>query len=338
MAIDLHIRNFIPVKHKVSPKGWLTFNAPCCRHNGEKADTRGRGGLIINGNDWSAHCFNCGFKVRYVHGQILSYRARRYLKWLGVDESVIQLMVIESLKSRSVDSIIRETISEDAIKLVEFEKRSLPESAILLTAESDQYYTDYILKNRGLQISDYPFMIMPDDPGRARHSILIPFIYDNKIVGHTKRFLDNKIPKYLSDQQSDYIFGTDMQRPDWKYIIVVEGPFDAIAVNGVALLNNEISDAQADLLESFNKEIVVVPDMNKPGLTIIDRAIELGWGISLPEWDHDIVDVNDAFNKYGKYYTVATIIAAIETHPIKIEMKKRKTLKRIAKYEDSQIS
>jgi hypothetical protein len=78
--IDLNILNFIP-PHKVSPKGWITYNAPCCHHRGNKPDTRGRGGLMIDTDgSWAAHCFNCGFKTKWVAGDVLGYGARRYLK------------------------------------------------------------------------------------------------------------------------------------------------------------------------------------------------------------------------------------------------------------------
>jgi len=335
MAIDLNIKNFVPAKHKVSPKGWLTYNAPCCSHNGERADKRGRGGMIISPDgSWTAHCFNCGFAVRYVFGEILSYKARRYLNWLGVDENVIQLMVIESLKNRNVESIMRDRAeNEDKNKpeVKVFEERDLPDGAQLVTDRSDEKYIDYILNDRGLPLNSYPYMETPNAPGRAKNSIIIPFTHNGKIVGNTRRFLDKKIPKYVSDQQSDYVFGVDMQQENWEYVIVVEGPFDAISVNGVALLNNEISAEQAELIESLNKEIIVVPDRNAPGLKIIDRTVELGWSVSLPDWDDDIIDVNDAVKRYGKLYTLATILDARQTHKIKIEIIRRKLLKKINK-------
>ena len=41
----------LPAKRKTTPRGWTSFNAPCCIHNGTTQDTRQRGGLITNADD-----------------------------------------------------------------------------------------------------------------------------------------------------------------------------------------------------------------------------------------------------------------------------------------------
>ena len=63
---------YLPAKRKTTPSGWTSFNAPCCVHNNENADTRGRGGVIYEGDNVSYHCFNCGFKASWQHGSNLS--------------------------------------------------------------------------------------------------------------------------------------------------------------------------------------------------------------------------------------------------------------------------
>lgn len=47
-SIQEAIKTVIPLKHKNASKGWISFNAPCCSHNGETPDTRGRGGLLFD--------------------------------------------------------------------------------------------------------------------------------------------------------------------------------------------------------------------------------------------------------------------------------------------------
>ena len=43
------VRLILPGKRKTnSSSGWISFNAVCCHHNGESADTRGRGGMMMN--------------------------------------------------------------------------------------------------------------------------------------------------------------------------------------------------------------------------------------------------------------------------------------------------
>ena len=159
--------------------------------------------------------------------------------------------------------------------------------------------------------------------------MVIPFTHNDKIVGWTCRFLDNKQPKFISDSQPGYVFGTDLQHDNWQSVVVTEGIFDALSIGGLALMHNTISDAQARLIRSLGKEIIVVPDQDKPGMKLVDRAVELNWAVSIPNWPEDVKDVNDAVIRYGKLVTLMMIMQAKETSKIKIEMQKKKVLKRV---------
>jgi DNA primase len=72
----------------------------------------------------------------------------------------------------------------------------------------------------------------------------------------------------------------------------------------------------------------VVPDQDSAGLELIDRAVELGWAVSIPAWE-DCKDVNDAVKKYGRLGTLLTIMQARETSKIKIELRKKAFVKRL---------
>ena len=61
-SIQDSVVSFLPPRRKSTPSGWTSFNAPCCVHNGESQDKRGRGGIITSGDGAvSYHCFNCNF-------------------------------------------------------------------------------------------------------------------------------------------------------------------------------------------------------------------------------------------------------------------------------------
>jgi len=108
------------------------------------------------------------------------------------------------------------------------------------------------------------------------------------------------------------------------YTVVVEGPFDAIAVEGVALLGNEIKEQQALQINSLNTKVIVVPDRDEAGQHILNQAIDLGWGVSMPAWDDDIKDVNEAVQRYGKLYTLHTIVGSAEFSELKIKLGAKK--------------
>jgi hypothetical protein len=65
----LDIVTYLPAKRKASPSGWLSFNAVCCHHNGNNPDRRLRGGIKINEQGWSYHCFNCGYTASFILGR-----------------------------------------------------------------------------------------------------------------------------------------------------------------------------------------------------------------------------------------------------------------------------
>jgi DNA primase len=153
--------------------------------------------------------------------------------------------------------------------------------------------------------------------------VIIPYTYKGKIVGHTSRFLDDRTPKYLNEQQPGYVFNIDMQKPEWTVCILTEGIFDALSIDGVAVMHDDISTEQAQLLSTLNKTIIVVPDRDKTGLRLCDRALELGYQVSLPNWDDDVKDTNDAVVKYGKLPTLLSILHSATNSKIKIELRKK---------------
>ena len=118
-----------------------------------------------------------------------------------------------------------------------------------------------------------------------------------------------------------------MQKSDWQVCIVTEGIFDALSIDGVALTHNDISSEQAMVLSQLNKKIIMVPDRDLPGLKITDRALELGYHVSLPNWEADVKDVNDAVVKYGKLPTLLSILENATMSKIKIELRKKQIAK-----------
>jgi len=319
------ILSIIPGKKKSTSSGWQSFNAPCCVNRGHKADRRMRGGVITDGpNKWTYHCFNCNFKCGFVLGKSLTKNTKLLLTWCGIDSDQITKWNFESLQHKD---LLDFTNKKREKKKVKFKEMKLPEGELVdVNNINHKVYVDYLHK-RGITISDYPFLVTPHIEGRNSNRVIIPFTHENKIVGHTSRFLDDRKPKFISEQQSGYLFGYDLQKSDYQFCIVVEGIFDALSINGCALTHNAISDEQATLLNNLNRKIIVVPDQDKTGLEICDRALELGYSVSLPDWH--VKDVNDAVVKYGKLATLLSILQNETTSKIKIEMRRKEIAKRL---------
>lgn len=328
-------------KIKQSQAGWLSGNAVCCHHNGENRDTRGRGGLKLSGDGkvvW--HCFNCQFKTSYTPGYPLSFKYRKFLSWLGVDVNEIQRLVIDALRIK--DLIQPEQIQEPEDP-IEFEPRSLPKEAQSFMAIAEFYAladrdfpkefmnaVDYVYK-RKIDMQRYEMYWSPEVEYKLSHRVIIPFYYKNKILGYTARtFVDGIIPKYHSDHPSQFVFNVDQQKYDNQFVIVCEGVFDAMAIDGVAVLSNDISEQQAEIIEALGKKVIVVPDFDRhvnkqgrdvwPGKNLITKAIEYGWSVSFPVWSEQVKDISDAVEKYSKLFTIKSILSATESNPIKIKL------------------
>lgn len=318
----LNVLSYINGKRKTNSSGWTSFDAPCCVHNGETADRKQRGGFKFSSDtDWSYHCFNCGYTASFTLGYPVSHKAHRLLSWMGVPDIEIHRLTLDSLKHKNIKQLIRERQQEEI--RISFPEVELPKTARLID-DNDTPLLEY-LRDRSIDPWAYPYMT---DIEQTRPGILIPYTYDNTVVGWTTRFLDDRKPKYLNNcSAAGYVFGTDLQHDDWQIAIAVEGQFDALSIDGVAITTNRISDTQAAVLRRLNREIVVVPDQDRAGLELVNDAVKYGFSVSIPDWDADVKDVNDAVKRYGKLATLISIIENKNSSKIKIELA-RKALER----------
>ena len=60
-----------------------------------------------------------------------------------------------------------------------------------------------------------------------------------------------------------------------------------------------------------------------------DRALELGYKVSLPNWEPDVKDTNDAVVRYGKLPTLMSILQSATNSKIKVELQRKKIGKQI---------
>lgn len=327
--IQQAILDALPAKRKQASKGWLSFNAPCCVHRGESPDKRSRGGLLpTTEGGFSYHCFNCNYKTGWQPGHHLGYRVRNLLDWMGMPSEQVQLLVFEAM--RNVD---RETVQQ------EFKKKSkafapveLPQCgsiAELVSAGAHNLDKNLntaveFIKQRGFGLDDFNWQWSPESNHGLNQRVIIPYTWQHKTIGYTARSVNpNSKLKYFNQVDSDYVFNIDAQTSDRKFVIVVEGPLDAIAVDGVAVLTNEVNENKAEIIESLGKQVIVVPDQDRSGKRLLEQAIEYGWSVSFPLWESDIKDCADAHQRYGKLYTLRSILEDTETNPLKIKLRSR---------------
>jgi hypothetical protein len=313
-------------KTKRGTKGWRSGNAVCCIHNGETVDKRSRGGLLVENDTVAWHCFNCNYKATYKPGWHLTFKFRKLLSWMGASDSDVQRLTIEAMRVRDLVGIPEQELDE--VRKIEFKVKPLPEDVIKVDDSFDGDSPGLVYCTaRKLDYDDYDFYVTNETRYKLNERLLIPCFWKKKLIGYTGRaWRDAILPKYLNQYDSDYVYNTDKQLRDNKFVLVMEGPIDAISIDGVATLGNEISEQQADIIDSLVKEVIVVPDADSGGGQLIDAALKYGWSVSFPVWHETCKDVNKAVCKYGKLFVLLSILKAKETNPLKIKLLSKRIL------------
>ena len=305
------LESHLPAKRKKTPSGWTSFNAPCCHHNGETQDNRTRGGIMYQADGAvQYHCFNCGYKANFTPGRYMNNRFRKLLTWLNVSSSEIGKLSMQAMRlAQEVTPETKTHQQED----VDFTYQPLPKDSVPVSAQ--QQCVEY-LATRGVQPLDYKFYYSPTMKTR----IIIPVVWQNKNIGFVARGINPDIkPKYYAQVQPGSLFNLDRQHWSRKFVILVEGVFDAIMLDAVAILGSEINAKQKQQIDALNRKVIIVPDRDRAGSKLIDQACDWGWSVSMPPWHEGIKDVNNAVLKYGKILTMQTILK--HTHDTKTKIK-----------------
>lgn len=249
---------------------------------------------------------------------------RQLFEWIGVPDDTIAKISLELLRDKEgIQS------KERVVVTPRFEEKALPPDAKPLeqwSGEDNKYIikiAEY-MRSRGLFLEDADFHWSPDR--KFRNRLIIPYTFEGKVVGWTSRDVTGTSEfKYISEQQVGYVYGLDAQK-DYRraFALLMEGSIDAIHMDGMALLGSELKPEQALLINSLGKDIIYIPDRDPNGEKMVEEAIEQGWMVSMPEWDREVNDVGDAVERYGRLYTLHTIIGSAESSPLKIRLRKKK--------------
>jgi hypothetical protein len=275
----------------------------------------------------------------------MGFKFRKLLAWLGADNNTVQRLVMEALRIKELVPVEEQAPVPEVE--VTYKPRPLPQDSASFAewAEMLEQAQDFdvpaqlttavaYVHSRNIDTSKYEFYITDEPSYNLDKRLIIPFTWKNKVIGYTARALADDIkPKYHNSHDGNYVFNIDRQLPNARFVLVVEGPFDAMSIDGVAILGNECSETQAELIEGLGRDVVVVPDFDRhidkrgrevwPGQSLIDKAIEYGWGVAFPVWreDAECKDVAKAVEKYGKLFALKAIVDSIERNPVKIRLR-----------------
>lgn len=335
IADTLHdiIRDHIgPVKQ--TRKGWQSRNCMMCHHHGESPDRRSRFGIIFSPDGSVAtSCFNCGHKSKFVPGETFGGSFVLFLREIGISHDDITRLNFELYRAFYGTAAGKELSVAKHIA-TKWTFQAFPANALTLQqwAENDCRDKNFLrvfeyAVERGIRnFSD--FYWTPEKEMLLNRRLIIPFTYNNRIVGYTGRLsippATKSITKYLNHTPEDFIYNLDRQfaRPAAP-IILTEGVIDAYMISGVSAQGNQVNEDQIAYLKTLGKPLVILPDFDKDGELLVNLAVKHHIPVSFPFWYKEIKDAAKACELYGRVATVQSVIEGIDDDPLSVQVKWR---------------
>lgn len=323
--------------------GGFGIDCPMCVSRGETADRRQRCGLKPDMGGVTIHCFNCSFATKWRPGELLSRNMQGFLQGIGVPEIEVKRLnhkafTYRSIFEKSPDAML---LIPDAVRPT-FQTTNLPEGARTFEewANADVVPTEFLevasyLFERGDEIATGHTYYWTPVPGKHAFNrrVIIPLTFEGRTVGYTARSIESDTrQRYQMDVQPNYLFNAAaLTAARRKFVVLVEGIFDAIAIDGVGLLGSHINPQQAAWIKSQGKTVILVPDRDSKGTALIDTALEHNWRVAFPTtrlsggswWDEGVKDCADAVKRYGRAWTLLSIIESSTDNKLEINMKRK---------------
>jgi hypothetical protein len=300
-----------------------SWNKTYCEVCGDGKRTKGpRGGWLFSSDGIFYHCFNCGINGNYAENREhpFSKDMHTILESFGIQKSEYIHLYLKDAANK--ESTIKKHIIP--IKFIDIPQyfyklsEAAEDNPIAISAK------EFLNKKYGLNSSVHPFYLssgIGNDPAESSlakslmNRIIIPFFRNDKMVYYQARSLENQPKiKYINANapKSNVIFNYDnlfknLDSP----LYVFESVFDALHVNGVAVLENTMTTQQIEMLQKSPRNKVVVPDRFGDSNKLMEQAISLKWDICLPELGSGNKDISEAIVKYGKLFVINSMTSNI---------------------------
>lgn len=337
MVVLEFIKSVIPSAWRTTPSGWISGNCPMCAARGHKPDKRKRGGIMFSDDKFQYNCFNCGYKTGWSPGRKINDRLKDLLVQFGADTAQIQRVNFELLKEQENADVAKQFIDKektDEYVHINWKEATLPPNSQRLDSVdtnslSPENFEKFVaaveyINSRNLNFhNDWYWTDYNETPYRNfANRIILPFRHQGNIVGFTARWVgeppNKETPKYFLSSPKNFVYNLDAQT-DKKYVIVTEGQLDALITGGIAVNGATPSYTQLSIIDQLGKEVIVLPDADKASMSMVRAALKRGWAVSFPEWEN-CKDAGDAVQKYGRLFTVRSILDSTETNSTKIQV------------------
>jgi hypothetical protein len=303
------IRNFVPLPPHPNGRGFYSVLCKVCNDHGKKGL---RAGFKFDDLTVGYNCFNCGHSAIYdeYKNDDMTDDMVKVLNGFNIPDTEWKQVLLTSMALRSNSPLKIKEKSE----YIEIEPKEidLPKDFYRLEDNDDKWTViarDYLEHTREIDPDSHPFYLYKGQDKKWKGRLIIPVYKDNRLIYYQGRSLVKTQKKYMSPPlpKDKVLYGYDklFVNPEFP-LYVVEGWFDAVAVDGIAIFGNQLSKEHIKWLNRSQRSKVIIPDRFGDGQLLSDQAIKLGWSVSTPEIG-SCKDMNEAFVRFGKLYLMKTI-------------------------------
>lgn len=331
------VREALAVRQKKTTRtGFTDICCPMCvQRRQPRPDRKFRCGIIFT-NGIGINCFNCGLKAQWRVGDRLTHTMRQFLIALGVSSQEVSKLAYWATQIHVMLGSQPELQAKLELTVMpDYPGIKLPEQAKTLERWLEDGCDDpnlletveYLLSRGSVVQHATSYYWSPTLPRR----LVIPCYQDHRLVGWTARGISDDVePKYWKETPANFLFNTEfMTAPYRRFVMIVEGVFDAMAIDGVAALGASLNDVQIAWIRQCQKQPIVIADRDETGRRLVEIAIEQQWPVATMHygrnqwWDADVKDADAAVKRYGRLYTIQSILANLTWNKEQIRQRVR---------------
>lgn len=287
--------------------GWSVGKCPLCNDYKERAGFKFEdGGIIYN-------CWNCAVGTTYEENSgKMSKTFRKLLRAFGFDDSEISTAVNIPFFNKKEDTVI--TLKKLTAVNTATPTVTLPTGALPLGHETHTLYQQKLIEyliSRKVDLAKYDFFFSTEK--RFKDRIIIPFYRGGNLIYWQARSIDPKEKKRYDNapvSREAVIFGHDqLQSHSRLPLFASEGVFDAMMVDGIAVLGSQLGAAKTELLRKSKRRLIFVIDKNTNGKNLALEAMAQGWEIAFAP--DGAADINQSVQRFGLNWTIFQLMKSI---------------------------
>lgn len=319
------VTSYVNFNYGLNSKGWSRCYCEVCGDGSRKKGPRG--GWAFDDEMAFYHCFNCGIDANFDPNREhpFSKDMRKVLDGFGIPKNEYMAIAFANKLSKSGNSDTK----KPEHKFVPIQTHDIPEhfyplSDAPLSNQVANAARKFLREKYALSQDDYPFFLSTGEAPKGTDirevahvkalagRLIIPFFKHGRLIYYQARSLEpDSKKKYLNMEvpKTNIIFNMDaLYRNFDRPLYIFEGVFDALHVDGVAVLENSMTKNQIEILNRSPRQKVIVPDRNSDSKKLVQAGLDLGWGVAIPDIGSNSKDLCEGILRFGKLHVLNSLV------------------------------